>query len=346
MKVLLIGDYPPPYGGISVHVQQLADFLRRHGASCAVLDIEPGADPKAGAIRVTGPLGFLRTLIRFSWRGYVSHIHTNGHNFKSWLAIAVTAWVGFLFGRRNIATLHSGLMPDYAAGGGGRRGVIRAALRPIGGVIAVNRRIERALLEMKIPPSRIVVLPAFALGPRARTLPEWFDDYRRRFSPLVVSAVYLEKEYGTDLLVTACVALRRKYPRLGCLIMGSGGEEGAIRSRIRDEKGEGFLFLLGNVPHDLCLSLIERSDLFVRPTLFDGDAISVREALALGVPTVASDVGFRPPGTRLFKPGDVADLALQIDRALREDRPPACEEDLPENLILLRGMYEHAAKEE
>lgn len=346
MKVLLIGDYPPPYGGISVHVQQLADFLRRHDAECVVLDIEPGADPKAGAIRVTGPLGFLWTLIRFSWRGYVSHIHTNGHNFKSWLAIAVTAWVGFFFGRRNIATLHSGLMPDYAAAGGGRKGVIRAALRPIGGVIAVNRGIERALLEMNVAPSRIVVLPAFVLGPRARTLPEWFGDYRRRFSPLVASAVYLEKEYGTDLLVKACVALRRKYPRLGCLIMGSGGEEGTIRSQIRDERGEGFLFLLGNVPHDLCLSIMERSDLFVRPTLFDGDAISVREALALGVPTVASDVGFRPPGTRLFKPGDVADLALQIDRALREDRPVASEEDSPDNLVLLGDVYERAARRE
>jgi glycosyltransferase involved in cell wall biosynthesis len=30
---------------------------------------------------------------------------------------------------------------------------------------------------------------------------------------------------------------------------------------------------------------------FVRPTYFDGDAASVREALALGVPVVASDVG-------------------------------------------------------
>lgn len=345
MKVLLIGDYPPPYGGISVHVQQLADFLRRQGASCAVLDIEPGADPKPGAIRVSGYFGFLWTLIRFYWKGYVSHIHTNGHNFKSWLAIAVTAWVGFFFGRRNIATLHSGLMPEYAAGGRGRTLLIRTALRPLGGVIAVNHEIEQALLEMKVAPSRISVLPAFALGPRAEVVPTWAGDYRKRFSPLIASAVYLEKEYGTDLLVKACVALRGKYPRLGCLIMGSGSEEAAIRSQIKAEGGEEYLFLLGNVPHDLCLSLMERSDLFVRPTLFDGDAISVREALALGVPTVASDVGFRPPGTRRFKPGDIADLAFQIDRALQEDRPSASSEESPENLVLLRGVYERAVKE-
>lgn len=347
MKVLLIGDYPPPYGGISVHVQQLAGFLRRQGTDCAVLDIAPGSAPKPGAMRVTGSLGFLWTLILFSARGYVSHIHTNGHNFKSWLAIAVTAWVGFLFGRRNIATLHSGLMPDYAAGGGfGRRGLIRVALRPLASAIAVNQQIERALLGLKVKPSRIFVLPAFALGPRADALPEWFGDHRRRFSPLIASAVYLEKEYGTDLLVKACVALRKKYPRLGCLIMGSGGEEAAIRLQIERAGGADFLFLLGNVPHDLCLSIMERSDLFVRPTLFDGDAISVREALALGVPTVASDVGYRPPGTRLFKPGDAAGLTDQIDRALQSGRPPASEEEGPENLTLLRGVYERAAKEE
>ena len=347
MKVLLIGDYPPPYGGISVHVQQLALFLRQHGAECAVLDIEPGSAPKTGAIRVTGALGFLLALVRFSRSGFVSHIHTNGHNFKSWLAIAVTAWVGFFFGRRNIATLHSGLMPDYAAGGGfGRKWMIRAALWPLGGVIAVNQKIERALLDLKVAPPRIFVLPAFALGPRAAALPGWFDDYRERFSPLIASAVYLEKEYGTDLLVEACVTLRGRYPDLGCLIMGSGGEETAVRSRIQRAGGADFLFLLGNVPHDLCLSIMERSDLFVRPTLFDGDAISVREALALGVPTVASDVGYRPPGTRLFKPGDLADLIDQIDRALQEKRTPASEEDGPENLTLIRSVYERAVKEE
>lgn len=345
MKVLLIGDYPPPYGGISVHVRQLADFLRRQGASCTVLDIERGTDPKPGALRVDGYFRFLWTVILFSRRGYVSHIHTNGHNFKSWLAIAVTAWIGFFFGRRNIATVHSGLMPEYAAGGRGRNLLIRAAVRPLGGVIAVNQKIGRALLDLRVAPSRLWVLPAFALGPRSEAVPAWAGDYRKRFSPLIASAVYLEKEYGTDLLVKACVLLRRKYPRLGCIIMGSGAEEEAIRSQIGAEKGEDFLFLLGNVPHDLCLSLMERSDLFVRPTLFDGDAISVREALALGVPTVASDVGFRPPGTRLFKPGDIADLARQIDRALQAGRPPAASEENPEKLVLLRGVYERAVKE-
>jgi len=45
---------------------------------------------------------------------------------------------------------------------------------------------------------------------------------------------------------------------------------------------------------------------FVRPTLADGDAVSVREALALGRVVVASAVGERPAAARLFPAGDAA----------------------------------------
>jgi glycosyltransferase involved in cell wall biosynthesis len=57
-------------------------------------------------------------------------------------------------------------------------------------------------------------------------------------------------------------------------------------------------------------------DVFVRPTYFDGDACSVREALALGVRVVASDTEFRPDGVRLFPRGDADALAEAIDVAL------------------------------
>src|SRR5205085_11930594 len=53
----------------------------------------------------------------------------------------------------------------------------------------------------------------------------------------------------------------------------------------------------------------------------DGDASSVREALAMGVRVVASDTDFRPRGVRLFPKGDADALADAIDKALAE--PPA-----------------------
>jgi glycosyltransferase involved in cell wall biosynthesis len=54
----------------------------------------------------------------------------------------------------------------------------------------------------------------------------------------------------------------------------------------------------------------------LRTTYYDGDAISVREALHLGTPVIASDNGMRPEGVRLIPPRSLAALDRAIDDAL------------------------------
>ena len=53
---------------------------------------------------------------------------------------------------------------------------------------------------------------------------------------------------------------------------------------------------------------LARSSVLLRPTNTDGDAVSVREALWLGVPVIASDVVERPAGTELFRTRDAESL--------------------------------------
>ena len=55
----------------------------------------------------------------------------------------------------------------------------------------------------------------------------------------------------------------------------------------------------------------------MRSTFADGDAITVREALDLGIPVVASDVVARPPGAVLFTTGDEADLSRKLIEGAR-----------------------------
>src|SRR5918996_2793495 len=58
--VLLIGDYPPPMGGIAVHVQQLHRGFRRNGLACRVLDIGKRGRPDSGVIDGRGYKNFAR----------------------------------------------------------------------------------------------------------------------------------------------------------------------------------------------------------------------------------------------------------------------------------------------
>ena len=76
------------------------------------------------------------------------------------------------------------------------------------------------------------------------------------------------------------------------------------------------ILILEDTPHPQTLLIIRSSTIFLRPTLYDGDAISVREALALGTPVIASNTDFRPEGTLLFDIGNFEDLKDKISECL------------------------------
>ena len=63
--------------------------------------------------------------------------------------------------------------------------------------------------------------------------------------------------------------------------------------------------------------LIAQSDIVLRPTCTDGDALTIREALDLNKPVVASDVVGRPAGTILFKNRDLSDLCDRVVSLIR-----------------------------
>jgi glycosyltransferase involved in cell wall biosynthesis len=128
--------------------------------------------------------------------------------------------------------------------------------------------------------------------------------------------LFFRPEYGFDLLVACLARLSRLYPSFGCLVMGSGEQRAEAGRRVREAGLEQSVLLLGDVNHEECLSLMSACDVFLRPTLEDGDSISVREAQALGVPVVASRVGTRPAGAILFRPGDVDQMLAAISSAL------------------------------
>jgi glycosyltransferase involved in cell wall biosynthesis len=102
--------------------------------------------------------------------------------------------------------------------------------------------------------------------------------------------------------------------------MGRGEQRAQAEEQVREAGLEGNILLLGDVDHDACLALMSVCDVFLRPTLEDGDSISVREALSLGIPVVASRVGARPAGAILFQPGDVEDMLAKLDLALAVKR--------------------------
>jgi len=113
---------------------------------------------------------------------------------------------------------------------------------------------------------------------------------------------------------TAALALPTRFPRIPMFVL----------SALRADDGP----------------LLAACDVFVRPTLADGDSVSVREALALGRAVVATSVGHRPEGVLLVPPGDAAALSAAMIEAVEgsERRPAEVPADSLQRILSLYGV--------
>ena len=213
MRILLIGPRPPPHGGISVHVSGIQRQLMAAGVACRVLDmslVRPG-------------WRFVLTVLRNAIEGWTLHVHTNGHNVKSWLLAFGCGLAGQTRGGC-VLTLHSGMVPSYLrTAPGWRRRLAALTCSLYRKVICVSPEIGRALLSLGLEPRNTEVLPAFLSADSPKGEPEeelraWIGHHR----PLFTTVLFFRPEYGFDLLVAALARLRHLYPSLGCLVMGSG----------------------------------------------------------------------------------------------------------------------------
>jgi glycogen(starch) synthase len=317
MRVLLIGDYPPPYGGVAIHVQQLHRFLRGRGVEARVLDIGKGGRPAPDVIPVRSFTRFGLRLAGFLSAGWTVHVHTSGNNPKSWM-LAAAAGIPASRSPR-VITLHSGLLPDFLAASSARRAFARAALAGYSRVIAVSEAVKEALTGCGVPAEKILVHPAFCASQvRPGPMTAAVEQVRARRQPLLAMAHHPSPVYGRMLMFRALRLLADEMPDIGLAVFGPGTRTPEFARDAREARVAAYLEDLGELDHEEALGLLSRCDAFIRPTTHDGDSISVREALALGVPCVASDVCARPEGTYLFRAGHAPDLALRVRQALTE----------------------------
>jgi glycosyltransferase involved in cell wall biosynthesis len=324
-RVVLAGFYPPPFAGEPIHVKQLARFLRDRGLQVEILNLNRHAPPSQEYRSATKPWTLVWLILTLPRRSSILHLHTNGHSWKSWLMILAAALRGRLGRTRSLLTIHSGLFPGYVARlGSFGRWIGGWILRSFARVIAVNPEIGHAMRELGLSDDRLATIPAF-LGVRESGSPEGSDrelvEGRR---PLLVTVAGGDRdpEMGIPTVVAALPSLIAAFPDLRAIFIG--WQVGSKTQALIEARALGaHAVCLGEVAHERCLQFLKQADVVVRSTFADGDAITVREALDLGVPVVASDAAIRPVGAVLFRKGDSQDLVDKIMQVLTLDSAPS-----------------------
>jgi glycosyltransferase involved in cell wall biosynthesis len=339
MKVLLVGDFPPPHGGVAVHVELLYRAIRAAGGQCVVLDIGKGQLPADGVFPAGGLARFTALLASHAARGFQIHVHTSGANPKSWMLASICAAAGRIRGKP-IITFHSGMGPDWINASAVRRRMAGAVARQFGTVIAVSDAIRECLRGCGV--ERLEVLPAFSssfLTPGEP--PRGFGELRAEAAPLYCAMLAPDKIYGREILLDAFAKVRAQAPASRLAVYGPG---------TGDISAPG-VAAYGELQRPSALAVMAGADIFIRPTLADGDSVSVREALALGRIVVATSVGNRPPEVRLVPPGDAAALARALleaaaDVAAKPDRAAIHGADCVQRLLVLYGAASSRAADD
>jgi len=192
-------------------------------------------------------------------------------------------------------------------------------------VIVVSEALASFLVEAeRLPRRKMIVIGHGVDGaspavprPRARLAPGLPP-----FDPLLGAIGRLSPEKGQSVLLRSLPAILAAFPQAGLVLVGEGRsrselEREALRLGIADRAV--FLGFRRDVPE-----LLGAIDLFVQPSIYEGFGMSLLEAMAAGLPIVASRVGGIPEVVQdgatgvLVPPQDPEALAAAVVRLLRD----------------------------
>ena len=316
MRVVQLGPYPPPHGGVQTNLVAIRNLLLAQGHEGLAINITRNRRENGGGVYYPRSARELMRLLA-GVKADLVHLHFGGDLTRRLLGLA--AFCTALPGRRTVMTFHSGGYPGSAAGQSAAPGTLRGlVLRRFDGLIAVNPEIAGMFEKFGVPKSRIRTILPYVVRPpdRAVAMPERLAQFFASHGPVLLTVGLLEPEYDLMLQVDALGQVRERHPKAGLVIAGSGSLEEKLRAHIAAQPWADHVLLYGDMPHEVTLRATLECDVLLRTTLYDGDSVSVREALYLGTPVIATDNGMRPAGVKLVRAQDPGGLQRAIEEVL------------------------------
>jgi len=176
------------------------------------------------------------------------------------------------------------------------------------------------------------------LGDRAFELPIGLDEQLSKPGPSAVRSRLgwteghrvvgyvgrLTRYKGVDLLGTAFHEVWTRFPDARLLVVGSGDEEEHLRATLAAEIAAGVVHIESDVGHDRLYEWYRALDVLVMPSRYENFSNAALEAMACGVPLLASNVGGNPMlaangGAWLFEPGAATALSDSLLRIVADD---------------------------
>jgi glycosyltransferase involved in cell wall biosynthesis len=286
-------------GGVGAHVRMLAQLLPDSGVEVTVA-CPPGTEERFGFAAAGAayhpvaiaagprPVSDAATVLRLRAVTRGSDV-VHAHGFRA------AALTGIALGRRRpgrtplMATWHNAVLVE-----GPRRRVLAlieaVAARRADLTLAVSPDLVDRARELGAPEARLAPVPAPRLAAPSRTRAQVRDEFGAGRRPIVLAVARLAQQKDYDTLLEASSSWRHRNPPPLVLAAGDGPEYDRL-ARLIEARGLP-VRLLGrrsDVP-----DLLAAADVFVMTSRWEGSPLVVQEAMAAGVPVVATAVGGVP----------------------------------------------------
>ena len=346
IRVLVLSDYLPPHvgGGVEKVVGELCRGLARRGHRVAALGLRTCPAPRTEvdqgvtirrvpAVDLTGVVGLqlavsvhvLPALVRTirSFRPDVVHAHNLFFRTTEAAALARVFFRTPLVTTLHLAAMDTGPVAVKTLIGLYNSTFGRFIIRRSDQTIAVSQAVAEHARTVGRSTKPITVVPN---GVDTQLFNP--GDAQRNGRPTVLFVGRLVGNKGPQTLMEAVPGVLRSHPECLFVLAGAGPLRPALEDRARKMGVSGSVEFLGvrdDVPR-----LMRRSSVFVRPSSLEGMPLTVLEAMASGLPVVATPAGGTPElvedgkGGYLFPIGDHGALARSITRLL-DDRDSAVE---------------------
>jgi glycosyltransferase involved in cell wall biosynthesis len=324
-RVLLSGCRPPPIGGIAAFYESLLNTSLPDQVNLYFVQTSSQKRELAQSGKITLPniISAIRDCWRFlmaslSHRSQISHIGTTlGLSFiKHSVCVLISRFVG----SHILLHPHCSFSAMYCEGHELWQWFIRQIIRMTDGIVAVSK--EWNQINSIIPACQVYYLPnAIDLSPY-REIAERNALILKRDKPCKVLYLgYLGKAKGSFDLINVAKQIHYRGIELSFDLVGdelTPGEWKQLEKQISEVELNGYIRMHSAVTGASKIRFFNNADIFVYPSYHEGMPIAVIEAMACGLPIVATKVGGIPDLVKdgfngfLIEPGKPDQLASTL----------------------------------
>jgi glycosyltransferase involved in cell wall biosynthesis len=285
----------PSKGGAFGHALRLSQQLGRRGYECAICGPHDDGQLDGGPamlrvdiprrphpVRHTAAVTRLGAIYR-DYRPDIIHAHGSQGGVVARLARIARPRVPVVF------TPHNYAFTNYFSPFERRLyRSIEIALAPLATRVVCVCEAERRLAASIGPPKRTRVVYN-GIEPLATAPPDAEISRLSETGPLICTVAELQPPKGVTTLIAAMPVVLERFPDANLAVAGDGVERQRLEQQISDLGVTAQVHLLGSI--ESVAGLLGASDLFVQPGWSESFPYSILEAMGMGMPIVATDVG-------------------------------------------------------